>query len=316
MIMQKLLSRLRCLPEYVAIAAAVLVIFIGLVYYPVGMIYVHRINDSESFSAQAFEVDKGSHSLAMAIALIDRETRAHSWVASDPFFYPGSMLVRMPAFQRGILSSLARFGIELYDHIGRTRGSSQADADLQSASGLLNYSPFVWMFNFQTSWLPTASSPTQYRSAMESLKKYNARLGSGAAVFERRADVLIELIDRLASDLGSSSAALASHVEKQSGLSFQSSADLFYHTKGRLYADFMLLRELKKDFPDVIREKELESAWEQMLESLREGMVLGNFLIMNAAPDSQFFPNHLATQGFFVLRARTQMREISNILLK
>jgi hypothetical protein len=27
-------------------------------------------------------------------------------------------------------------------------------------------------------------------------------------------------------------------------------------------------------------------------------------------------PSHLASQGFFLLRARTQLREISNILLK
>jgi hypothetical protein len=172
------------------------------------------------------------------------------------------------------------------------------------------------MFNFQTSWLPTASSPTQYRAGMESLKKYNNRLAAGTAVFERRADVLIEILDRLASDLGSSSATIAGHVENQSGLAFKSSADLFYHTKGRLYADYLLLREIKKDFPEVIKEKELDNIWQQLLDSLKEGMSLGNFLIINAAPDSQFFPNHLATQGFFVMRARLQMREISNILLK
>jgi hypothetical protein len=27
-----------------------------------------------------------------------------------------------------------------------------------------------------------------------------------------------------------------------------------------------------------------------------------------------FQPNHLAVQGFFLLRARTQMRELSNVL--
>ena len=314
--MKIVIEKLKSLPKFAALGVSLLVIFIGLVYYPVGMAYVHSIDDSASFTADGYDIDKGSHSVAMAVALINRETKTHTWVASDPFFYPGSMLVRMPAFQRGILSSLSRFTIELYDHIGRTRGSSQADNDLQNASGLLNYSPYVWMFNFQTSWLPTASSPTQYRAGMESLMKYNNRLAAGTAVFERRADILIEVLDQLASDLGSSSATLGSHIEKQSGLSFKTAADLFYHTKGRLYADYMLLRELKKDFNEVIREKELDTAWEQMLDSLQQGMVLGNFLIINAKPDSQFFPNHLATQGFFVMRARTQMREISNILLK
>jgi hypothetical protein len=39
-------------------------------------------------------------------------------------------------------------------------------------------------------------------------------------------------------------------------------------------------------------------------------------VVINAAPDAQFLPSHLAAQGFFLLRARTQLREITNILLK
>lgn len=314
--MKIILEKLRSLPKIVAMALAGLVLFVGLVYYPVGMVIVHHIDDSPDFSAEKFEVAGGSHAVAMATALIDREVNTHTWVASDPFFYPGALLVRMPAFQRGILSGLTRFTIELYDHIGRTRGSSQADSDLQNANGLINYSPYVWMFNFQTSWLPTASSPTQYRAAMESLRKYNVRLAGGNAVFERRADTLIEVLNRMASDLGSSSATLAEHMESGSGLSFKTAADLFYHTKGRMYVDFMLLRELQKDFAEVIKEKELDNAWKQMLDSLEEGMRLSDFLIINAAPDSQFLPNHLAAQGFMVMRARTQMYEVTNILLK
>ena len=39
-------------------------------------------------------------------------------------------------------------------------------------------------------------------------------------------------------------------------------------------------------------------------------------VIVNGKPDGQLQPNHLAVQGFYLLRARTQLREISNILLK
>lgn len=314
--MKFIVEKLKSLPRLAAIALGCVVLFIGLVYYPVGMVVVHRIDDSPDFSAEPFATKGGSHAVAMAEALIDRETNHHRWVSSDPFFFPGSLLVRMPAFQRGLLSSISRFSIEMYDQIGRTRGSSQADPDLQKANGLLNYSPYVWMFDFSTSWFPTASSPTQYRAAMEALRRYNTRLSEGNAVFEERADNMIETLDRMASDLGSSSATIALFVEKRSGLSFKSAADLYYHTKGRLYGDYMLLRELKSDFADVIKEKQLETAWGQMLDSLKAGMALDNFLIINAMPDSQFFPNHLAAQGFYVMRARTQMREITNILLK
>ncbi len=314
--MKIILEKLKSLPRYVAIAAGVIVLFIALVYYPVGMVVVHNIDDSEKFSADSYYIDGGSHAVAMAIALIDRETNKNRWVASDPVFFPGAMLTRMPAFQRGILSALSRFSIEMYDQVGRTRGSSQADPDLQKANGLLNYSPYVWMFDFSTSWFPTASSPTQYRAAIEALKSYNERLSKGTAIFDRRADNLIETLNRIAGDLGASSASIATYVETRSGLSFGGSADLFYHTKGRLYANYLILRELKIDFADIIKEKQLDTVWDQMEESLRDGMKLHNFLIINAAPDSQFFPNHLATQGFFVMRARTQLYEVTNILLK
>jgi hypothetical protein len=66
----------------------------------------------------------------------------------------------------------------------------------------------------------------------------------------------------------------------------------------------------------VIEEKQLQTAWAQMLESLRQGMKLRNVLVFNAAPDNQIVPSHLAAQGFFLMRARTQIREITNILLK
>ena len=314
--MKIMIEKLKSLPRYAALGIGAVLLFIALIYYPVGMIVVHHIDDSEKFSAEKYETNGGSHAVAMAVALIDRETNTHRWVASDPFFFPGAMLTRMPAFQRGIMSSLSRFSIEMYDQIGRTRGSSQADPDLQKANGLLNYSPNVWMFDFSTSWLPTTSSPTQYRAGMEALKSYNDRLAKGSAVFDRRADNLIETLNRIASDLGSSTGSITDFVENRSGLSFGGSADLFYHTKGRLYGNYMILRALQLDFADVIKEKQLESTWAQMLDSFRDGMVLHNFIIFNAKPDSQFFPNHLAAQGFFVMRARTQLYEITNILLK
>lgn len=37
---------------------------------------------------------------------------------------------------------------------------------------------------------------------------------------------------------------------------------------------------------------------------------------MNGAPDSQFLPSHLAAQGFFVLRSRVLLREVTEILRK
>ena len=53
-----------------------------------------------------------------------------------------------------------------------------------------------------------------------------------------------------------------------------------------------------------------------MLASFRASIELEPWGIVNNTPDAQFLPSHLGAQGFYLLRARTQLREITNILLK
>ena len=77
---------------------------------------------------------------------------------------------------------------------------------------------------------------------------YNKRLASGQAVFERRADNLQALLDRIANDEGSDSAVIDQHIIEKAGDLFDLRADdIFYFNKGRLYANYLLLRELGID---------------------------------------------------------------------
>jgi hypothetical protein len=288
-----------------------------VVYYLGGMIWLHRIDDDPDFASESSAPDGGSRAVALTADLIDREINTQRWVANDPFFMPASLLDNMPNYQQGIVAALSRFAVELTDQIARTRGSSQADQNLATASGLLKYPGTVWIFDPQTSWAPTASSESQYRRAMNALRAYNEELTSGQATFDARADNLLATIDRITADIGSSSAALDRHLEQEAGslLDFEAD-DLFYATKGRLYAYYLLLRELRQDFAPVIDERGLGPAWAQMLNSLRIAATLQPWVVLNGAPDGQMVPSHLAAQGFYLLRARTQLKEIANILLK
>jgi len=313
-----LFVKVRNVPRYALALLLVLFVFLAVFYYPIGMLAMNRIDDDRHFAASPeFDIAGGSHAVAITEALIVREVKSHHWVPNDPFFYPSSMLIRMPAFQRGIVASLSRFAVELSDQIGRARGSSQIDPDLEKAAGLLKYSPNVWIFDISTSLLPTTPSETQYLAAAELLRKYNERLAKGQATFDRRSDNLMEALERISTDMGSSSAVLDTHIRDYSHkLLDHDAAKQFYFIKGRMYADYLLLRELKRDFPDIIKEKNLGDAWDSVLVSLAEGAELGHFFVFNADPDDQFLPNHLAVQGFYLLRARTQLREVTNILLK
>lgn len=293
------------------------VVLLLLLYYPIGMLLVHRVDDDTAFQApEADRVEGGSRAVSVVSALIDREAGRGHWSPNDPFFMPGALLDNMPNFQRGIVAALARFAFELTDQIARARGSSQTDKDLQEASGFLQYAGDKWVFDLKTSWAPTATSDAQYRRARVALLAYNRRLAAGQAVFERRADNLLAVIDRIALDLGSVSAALDSHILEGGGWLDFAADDVFYGIKGQLYAYHLILRELGQDYANVMRERELAATWNQMLESLRRAAALEPLIVINGAPDSIVLPSHLAAQGFYLLRARTQLREISNILLK
>jgi hypothetical protein len=290
---------------------------VGLVvlYYGGGMIVYHRIDDDTAFEAPPQPGE--SYAVAMAVALIHREVDQHHWIANDPFFYPTALLDNAPNYQMGIVAALSRFAIEMTDHIGRTRGSSEVDHDLDRAAGLLKYPGNVWVYNLSTSVLPTASSEAQYRAAERALEAYNTRLAGHQATFEARADNLQAYLERVAADLGSLSAILERRVREHGGQVFDfHSDDVYYDTKGRLYGHYMIVREIGKDFRAVIDEKQLGGAWNQMLASLREAAKLQPLIVRNGAPDEMLQPSHLAAQGFYLLRARTQLREISDILLK
>jgi len=289
-----------------------------LIYYIGGMLWIHKIDDDLSFMPAESNLTKGgSRAVEVSAGLIDREINQHRWTSNDPFFMPSALLDNMPNYQQGIVSALARFSFELADQLGRTRGSSQTDTDLQAAAGLLQYAGDVWSWDPTVSLLPTASSEKQYEKARKALISYNQRLSEGRAVFEKRGDNLQATIDRIALDIGSSTAVIDTHIAEKSGAYVDFEADdLFYGFKGQAYAYYMILNALSQDFEGLIRERELGNAWSQMLSSFRSVVELDPYVISNAKNDGQLFPNHLAVQGFYILRARTQLREISNILLK
>jgi len=289
---------------------------VPLLYYTIGMLVVHTIDDNLDFRPQNVAPGE-SRAVAVAAALVTREVDQHRWVASDPFFLPAWALDNMPNFQMGIMAAVARFTTELKDQLGRTRGSSQIDHDLQDAAGQFQFRGDRWIWDPSISIWPSATSAQQYRAGYRSLINYNKRLAAGQATYDRRADNLQFILDRFAGDLGSESARLEQHVQQHGGDLFDMQCDdIFYSVKGRLYGQFILLREIGEDFKTVITDRQLTASWAQMLESFRAAAHLQPPVVINGRPDSTVLPSHLASQGFYLMRARTQLREIVDILQK
>ncbi|MCJ9429907.1 DUF2333 family protein [Kordiimonas marina] len=284
-------------------------------YILIGMPLTNRIDDTLPLDVQT--PSGGSRTVADLSYLVKRETLYHAWVANDPAFMPGWWIDNTPNFQRGMIGALSRFAFELRDQIGRSRGSSSVDKDLESAAGNLAKEPDRWLIDFSTSMMPTRTSDSYYREAARSLDAYNARLAKGDAVFERRSDNLLATIDRIALDLGASSAAIERYIGEHAGgvLPDFGADDLFYQVKGQVYAYTVILTALREDFASVIKDKELSSIYDELLRSLSAAARLEPLVVTNGARDG-VLANHLSMQGFYLLRARTQLREVSSILAK
>ncbi len=304
------LARRGLLGKVAWIGAGVLVLS-SLLYYGLGAALVHKIDDDLTFEPAAVP-NGGSRAVAVAVGLVEREI-AHGWTPNDPFFMPGAILDNMPNFQMGMVGAISQFSLEMTDRIGRARGTSQIDPDLDRATGLLRYPPDRWIFDISSSWAPTATSESQYRAAAEAMTRYNEQVAAGTATFDRRTDNLMQTLDRFANNLGGAAADIDNHLDSAGFWSFQAD-DVFYRNKGRLYAYYMILSAMEHDFAQVIAEKNLTTIYKDMLDSLRVAAELQPLIVMDGSPDGLILPTHLTAQGFYLLSARVKLREITAVL--
>lgn len=284
-------------------------------YILIGMPIVHRIDDSLAVDSAA--PPGGSATVEAVTYLVRRETELHNWTPNDPFVLPGWWVDNTPNFQKGIMGAVSRFSFELRDQLGRRRGSSSVDENLEKAASNLSIEPERWIIDMSTSLLPTKPSDQYYREALGQLDTYNAQLGTGQSVFDRRSDNLLATLDRIALDLGASSASLDTYIGDHAGgiVPDFGADDLFYQVKGQVYAYTILLKAIRKDFAEVIENREIAALYDDLLKSMSSAATLDPLIVTNGAVDG-ILANHLSMQGFYLLRARTQLREVSNILLK
>lgn len=300
-------------PQIIAKRGLIYLVAAFVLYFGVIGSVMHRIDANLDFSPPN-PVDSGSHAVNMAEALILRETVENRWTANDPVFFPTAFHDNMPNFQRGMMRAISRFTMEMETQIGRLRGSSAIDNDLERATGLLQFPTDVWLFDFDQSLLPIQPADTQYAAAARALRAYNMRVAAGLALFETRADALALAVERMAGELGSRAAIVDDHVSRDGFIIDLVSDDIFYFNKGMAYASYLLLRELGRDFEDTIRAQGLTRVWAQALESLREASQQKPLIVLNSSGANSFLANHLHLQGFYLKRAILQLDEIARVV--
>lgn len=255
--------------------------------------------------------------------LIDFNVNQNAWLSSmlaskfGLFGIPWKntpFLDNKAAFQLGVNQVMRRTTTELVDTLGRVRGTSQIDQNLQDARGHMAFDEDSWYFGLSPFGFRTAT-PGLYRQAVDDLRAFNGNLAQCKATFDARADNLLQFIERIAADIGSTSDILRARMDASNAGWFDSRADdRFWFAYGQLYAYYGILTATKSDFSAIVAERNLTALWTRMLEQLRIALNMQPAIISNGNESSAIFPSHLANMGFYLLRVRSNLVEIRSVL--
>lgn len=279
----------------------------------------------------------------MQVYLIDMMVNRNDWAPGTPMYTIGlfglldwaetPFFDNKASFQTGVLSALRRVSIELNDTMGRVRGTSAADSDLEAAMSRLRVNERAWVinnpFDRQLSTI-SVSAQLSYRGAIPLYLSYNDRLESCEALFDLRGDNLRAVLDRITKDIGSQTDQLAKRsqgrrydvvrdafVEAEGNDRgwFDMRADnLFHHARGQMFAYHGLLQAMRADFAGVIERRDLADVWDRMEQHVAEAALLSPLIVSNGREDGLFMPDHLSVMAQKMLRARANMVELRDIL--
>ncbi|MBB3607186.1 DUF2333 family protein [Rhizobium sp. BK602] len=277
----------------------------------------------QQVAATAPKACQTSGTVDVTADLIDFNVNQNAWISSMLLFKLGffgmswddtPFLDNKAAFQRGVNQAVRRTSVELVDTLGRVRGTSGINGDLQSARGNLQFDEASWYFGLRP-FGPKTPTPSYYRAAITSLRKFNTDLGTCNAVFDSRADNLLQFIDRVANDLGSTSDILAERSENHNYGWFDMRADdRFWFAYGQLYGYYGILSAVGADFKQVITERNLGTLWSGTMKQLEAALRIQPAIISNGREDGWIMPSHLATMGFYILRVRSNLVEMRSVL--
>ena len=257
--------------------------------------------------------------------LIDFNVNQNAWISSMLLYKMGLFgmdwddtpwLDNKASFQRGVNQAIRRTTVELVDSLGRVRGTSGINNNLQRARSNMQFDETAWYFGLDP-FGPKTPTPSFYRSAMRDLQAFNDSLVKCDAIFDGRSDNLIEFLDRVANDLGSTSAMIRERSENHNGGWFDTRADdRFWFAYGQLYGYYGVMSAAGADFQAVIEQRGLKPIWVESIKQLRAALRIQPLIISNGREDGWIMPTHLATMGFYILRVRSNLVEMRDVLAR
>ncbi len=286
---------------------------------------------------------EASRAIAMQIHLIDLIVNENQWVPARPLYKAGLFgLVSFDATpwfdnkaaeQIGMIDVARRFAIEMTDSLGRVRGTSPENENLSSAQSALRIDMHAWYVNSPFRQNVNTISPSaaaSYRKAIPLYEAYNTQLATCEAVFDARADNLRETLSRMTATLGSTIVELEARSQ---GVAYDPDQDRyvaaagndngwfdfradnhFHRARGKMYALHGIMQGMREDFAHIIADRNLKAVWDKMESSIAEAALLNPTIVSNGGKDGFLFPDHLGVMAEAILRARTSMVELRDVL--
>lgn len=289
--------------------------------------YVAKYDFAQTYRAAGERDENGqcapSATVQVSADLIQRNVIDDVWVPSNPFHKAGLFFIwdwkdtpffdNKAAFQLGINQAVRRTAVELVDRLGRVRGTSSINQNLQQARESANYREDAWIMTFTPPFFQP-STTARLKEARRELLAFNEELKACDADFDTRADNMLQFLDRVTADIGSTSEILQRRMEAANFFGIDRRADdRFWFAYGQLYGYHGILAAMASDFRDVFRQRNLNSLWQRVDEQLVDALKTRPPLVVNGSASS-IVKSHLESIGFDLLRVRSNLVEMRDVL--
>ncbi|MDT8311303.1 MAG: DUF2333 family protein [Methylophaga sp.] len=276
------------------------------------------------------DIVTGYTSTATVIRLAETLLDKPGGYLSNDVTPPSVWMDNMPNWEFGVLVQIRDYARALRNDMSRSQSQSVEDKDLIIAEPQFNFDSESWLFP------PTES---EYREGIEALQSYLNRLADSDsnAQFYARADNLAAWLGIAEKRLGSLSQRLSASVGQvriNTDLAGDPSAhqstvtelerftktpwlkldDIFYESRGSVWALIHLLKAAETDFADILQKKNALISLRQIIRELEASQkTVWSPIILNGSGFG-LLANHSLVMASYVSRANAAMIDLRRLL--
>ncbi|ODN66543.1 DUF2333 family protein [Methylophaga muralis] len=315
-----------------AVAIIVLLFIVIMIWWSAPPSAFDPKNNARDMAAERqHELVTGYTSTATLITLANTLLDKPGGYLTNDVMPPSVWMDNMPNWEFGVLVQIRDYSRALRNDISRSQSQSAEDKDLIIAEPQFNFNSDSWLF---------PSTESEYRDGVKALERYLARLAdveSEEAQFYARADNLAAWLGIAEKRLGSLSQRLGASVgqirvntdlagdptahqstitqlERVTKTPWTKIDDVFYESRGSIWAMIHLLKAAEHDFADVLQKKNALISLRQIIRELEATQAtVWSPIILNGSGFG-LFANHSLVMASYVSRANAAMIDLRRLL--